>query len=306
MLVRPRLRWTLVAALAAHAGAAAWAWQRAGEGASQATEVESETATQVDIEIEPSPAEAPAAPADTEGESVRVPRIAARPTATAALAGGAVNEVRQAPAASSEAPPGDGTWSFSPTTGGAPSGGGPLVGGALDAAVRAGVGATVAEDEKRKNDPRRRPMAPFTARDVELGLVPGGALVTLARDRVRQSRAPMVSHALLEFDTDGAGIVARVRVLDASSGRSEWDEVAARIAADARARPPMHVPAGASGVAVTLELTSAEKTVNGGTPTNNPLTKALGALTDPVGAMMDSRTPAQRVVAARIVDVKAF
>ena len=96
-----------------------------------------------------------------------------------------------------------------------------------------------------------------------------------------------------------------MRVLDASSGRAEWNEVASQIAADARSSP-MRVPSGARGVSVTLEVTSALKTVNGGTPTDSPIAKALGAINDPLGTAMDSRTPAQRVVAARIVDVKAF
>jgi hypothetical protein len=138
---------------------------------------------------------------------------------------------------------------------------------------------------------------------MELGLVPGSALAPLARDLVSRSSTPTVSHALLEFDTDGAGLVASVHVLDASSGRAEWEEVAAQIAADARAKP-LTVPSGAKGVAITVEVTSALKTVDGTTPTDNPLAKAWGAINDPVGAA--TKTPPVRVVGARIVDVKVF
>jgi TonB family protein len=122
----------------------------------------------------------------------------------------------------------------------------------------------------------------------------------------------MNGRALLQFDTDGAGLVASVRVLEASSGRAEWNEVASEIAAVARNKP-MKVPAGARGVAVTLEVTSALKAFDGATPTSNPLTKAVGVLTDPIDAVANTvealgggKNPPQRVVAAHVVNVQAF
>jgi TonB family protein len=123
---------------------------------------------------------------------------------------------------------------------------------------------------------------------------------------VRRSRAPDVGRALLEFQIDGAGVVASVRVLDASSGRTEWDEVAAELTREARAAPPQRMPTGSKGVALTVELTSAMKMVSGGTPSNSTLGKIVGAIANPIDAVIDGQTPPQRVVAARVVAVEAL
>jgi hypothetical protein len=144
----------------------------------------------------------------------------------------------------------------------------------------------------------------FSDRDVELGLAPGGALASLTRDLVRRSSVPAVAHAVLELDTDGAGLVASVRVLDVSSSRPDWEEVAAQIATEARAKPPLKVPAGAKGIALKLEVTSAMKKIDGTTPANGALDKVWGAIKDPIGAATNG--PPVRVVAARVVDVQAF
>jgi TonB family protein len=293
----------------AHAGGAAWALHAAGvlargDGASS----EVLAVTETDVELEAPAAQPAAALADLSAPAF-APTLAPGLEATRPAPGmrGAAlpDNGLPLPAPSSEAAA-DGSWSFSPTPGGAATGEGSLSGDALGAAVRAGVRATVAEDTRRQEDfARKHPFPLFNARDIALGLVPGGELVTLARDIVRRSRAPMNGRALLQFDTDGAGLVASVRVLDVSSGRVEWDQVASEIAASARSRP-LRVPTGARGLAVTLEVTSALKTVNGAAPGDKPLAKALGAIMDPVGSLVDATTSAQRVVATRIVDVQAF
>ena len=146
----------------------------------------------------------------------------------------------------------------------------------------------------------------FTPRDLELGLVPGGALVTLTRDLVRRSLAPDNGRALLQFDTDGAGVIASVRVLDVSSERAEWVRVADDLLASSHGTT-LRVPAGARGLEVTLEVTSAMKTVDGvAAGEKSTIAKALRAINDPTGTMMDATTRPRRVVATRIVDVQAF
>jgi hypothetical protein len=141
--------------------------------------------------------------------------------------------------------------------------------------------------------------------DIELGLVPGGELVNLTRDTVRTSDAPDVGHAMLEFRLDGTGTVVSARVLDASSDASRWAEVATEIVKAARARPSK-VSRDAQGYLLKLEVTSAIGSASGRTPTDAALTKVWRAINDPVDAVIDGTVPAQRVVAARIVDLQVL
>ncbi|MGD0524690.1 MAG: hypothetical protein ABSE49_06090 [Polyangiaceae bacterium] len=296
------LSWALGAALAAHAGVFAWAYLH--RPAAPATPPLA--AAELSVEVEPTevaPAPETAEPAAVPTELAPVARVERAPSGAILHAvGGAVGGA-QAPASSSSEPPAsDGSWTFSPTTTGSPAPAGPLGGAALGEATRAGIAATVAE-ESRKDEERRQRLPVFTPHDVALGLAPGGVLVSLSRELVRRSRVPLVSHAVLQFDTDGAGLVASFRVLDASDGRAEWGEVAAQIAADARARP-LTVPSGARGVAVTVDVSSKMKTVNGADANQSAIDKALGALNDPTGAV--AAGPPVRVIASHIVDVRAF
>jgi hypothetical protein len=196
----------------------------------------------------------------------------------------------------------DGTWTFSPSTTGPGQSSGPLAGRSLDSAVRAGVDTTLAQE---RADPTRHRLLPIIdPRDIERGLAPGSAIASIARDLVRRSRAPDVSHALLQFDSDGTGTIAAFRVLDASSGRSEWEEVAAKIAAEARTRPPLHVPPGAQGLSVTIDVTSEMRTASGARTDLGTFDKIVGAINDPIGTA--TRTPPQRNVVARLVDARYF
>jgi hypothetical protein len=312
--VQPRtpLRWTFAVALAAHAAVAVWA-ARAPQpsvvpGAAEALDV-----TEAAIEVEAPPAE----PSATAVEPASAPHESSlQPVAAIGLrshaAGAARVEGPAGPAASSEPAAPDGTWAFNPTTGPSPSDGsagpGALSDRALESAMNGGVGAVVTEyAKKREGFARKHAFLPvYTARDLELGLVPGGALVTLTRDLVRRSLAPDTGRALLQFDTDGAGVIASVRVLDVSSERAEWVRVADAILASSHGTT-LRVPAGASGVAVTVEVTSAMKTVDGVTAgEQSAFGKALRGVTDPVGTLMDATTRPRRVVATRVVDVQAF
>jgi hypothetical protein len=146
----------------------------------------------------------------------------------------------------------------------------------------------------------------LTPRDSELGLVPGGQFVSMARDRVRRGLTPSVSHGVFEFRTDAGGVIVSVRCLDASSGRPEWDRIATQLEADARTAERVRVPEGAHGVVVVVDVASSIKTVSGRNPTDSPVAKALGAITDPVDAVIDSQVPPQHVVAAHISDVHTF
>ena len=292
-----RLRWTLGAALVAHA--AAFALVRPSRRTTE--EPASQTELVLDIEAaqaSPVPDEQPAL------ESPVHPTDTSRPLAavTRERTGPSVPEPSSEPSATPPvAQETDGTWTFSPTTGAGTSSG-PLAGRSLDSAVRAGIDATLAQE--RTDPSRRRLMPTIDPRDIELGLAPGSAIASIARDLVRRSRAPDAGHAVLQFDSDGSGAIAAFRVLDATSGRAEWEEVAAQIAAEARTRPPLHVARGARGLSITIDVTSEMRTASGARTDLGTLDKIVGAINDPIGTA--TRTPPQRVVVARLVDATYF
>lgn len=312
MKSRSPLRWTLVLAAAAHAAVAVWAARMPRQsGAAAANDVDLREAT---IEVEAPPAEPsePTQPATpSPGAAVRVATASElRPTAAGQATTVGSAEAPPGPSASAQAGAADGTWTFNPTTTPLePAGSGSLSNTTLDAAMNRGVGAVV-RDYVKKRESLAGSRKVFTSHDLALGLVPGGQLVSLARDLVRRSLTPDNGRALLQFDTDGKGVIASVRVLDVSAGRPEWDRVAAQILESARATP-LQVPDGASGVSVTLEVTSAIKTVDGSTVTegsgfSKTVGAIAGAITNPVGTVMDASTRPRRVVAAHIVDVRTF
>lgn len=311
---RARIRWTLVVALAAHAGV--YAWMRRIPPSSSAVSVSTAPPVEIDVSVEPvktTPLESSAdAPAPSE-HAADHPRVAEAPSgprgqakgATATGATGAA-EVGEVVTSSDSAPDGQG-WTFSPIQPGAPSAGaGGGRGGSAEAfaqATRAGVDAVVAraaqEDEARA---RKRMVPLFSKHDIELGMAPGAHLAPLTSDRVRRSNTPDVGHAVLEFRTDSTGVVAAVRVLEASSGHTDWNDVATELVADAKSRP-LRVPSEARGLVVTIDVTSTMKTVTGAATGGSTITKIGRAIENPLDTIVDSRTPPRRVVVARVVAV---
>ncbi len=307
---RSSLQATLGIAAALHLGLIGVALRTAttpGEGAHEApmelsvSEVEVEPPVAPPAPVTPNEAVEPAAP---ESAPAVNPPVAGRPprTASSQPGQGAAAEVPGPPVPAASGAAEDG-WSFSPT--GGPTGPAGALG--LGGAVGAGVRATVAESVRReRGDPLHSNTPIFSARDIELGIVPGSNLVGLTRDRVRIGLTPTTGHAVLAFQLDGSGVVASVQVVDASSDRADWDDVAARVVRDAHEAPPSRMPAGARGVTVTLDVQSSERTVSGAAPGGGIITKTLRAINDPVDSIIDGKTPVQRVVAVRIVGVQAF
>lgn len=305
--VTARLRGSLAVALGAHVVLFAWASHVRHEA--DPVERASEPVTEMDVElVEPShPADTAAPveePSSVRGSPAAIARLDERRAAHALPREGehaTGPEVPLVPSAPGET---DGSWTFSPSE--TPPPAGPLSGTALNDAVRAGVRTTVLEGESAERARRQR-LPAFTQRDLDLGLAPGGALATLAKELVRRSRVPTEGRALLRIDSDGAGIVASVHILDVSAGMPEWQELATQLVSEARAKP-MKVPTGARGVSVTIEVTSAMKTVDGGKPSHSTAAAIVGAVTDPVDTVIGAaeHLPPVRVVAARVVDVEAF
>ena len=291
-----------MAAFALHA-AGAWAIHAFYMHRPAATENVGTRETEVDLVLDP-PAAAPSAPVNLDPPSAApqdtTPRSIAKVEATSSSPTPHTGEL-SAPTealASSAAPAAEGAWSFSATGVGAFDAGAPVE--RIAEATREGVRATIAADEARRD---KLPL--YTPRDIELGLAPGGQFVQQTRDAVRSSRTPSFGHAMLEFQTNASGLVVSVRVLEASSDRSAWDEIAAELVSNRRVRPEK-VPPGANGIAVTLDVTSAMKTVSGSKTNSGTLEKIVGAINDPIDTIIDAKNPPQRVVAARVVAVQAF
>jgi hypothetical protein len=313
MTNRSRARWSLFAALAAHALAVAWTALRTP--ASPRRDHDARETMSVEIAVlAPSVVEAPA-PSEPPRAEPSPPAVATRALPPSATRGASTPEPSSPRSAPSDAPPpvasaetgAGGSWTFSPTQPGATAAGGSEGANAatMNKATAAGVGAVLDEWSRKAEDRKRKPRI-FTPRDMELGLVPGGQFVPITRDRVRDSLVPPQSHALLEFWADSRGIVARVRVIHASSDERAWQDAADRLVEDAHGTFPLKVPSNADGLIVTLDVTSVLKTLSGAAGSASTLSRVLGAVVDPVDAVMDAKAAPRRIVAAKVVGVEAF
>jgi hypothetical protein len=259
---RTRLLWTTCAAVVAHAAAYAVVprIQVGTRHAPPAPHAEQELDVNVDDEA---PAQTSPSPTPTE---VALPqRIAeAARGGPGNLHRSAAEQIPVSPQSEPIEPSTDGRWTFSPSTAGSGHANRPLAGHGLEAAVHAGIAATLEQD--RQADAHRQRVIPvFTPGEIELGLVPGGVLASLGRDIARRSRVPDVSRAQLQFDTDAAGLVVAFRVLEASSARFEWEEVARDIATASHEKPALRVPSGWTGLAITVAISCDLRTVDGAT-----------------------------------------
>jgi TonB family protein len=142
--------------------------------------------------------------------------------------------------------------------------------------------------------------AALDAHDRSLGLGTGGPLVEPTREAVSASLVPGFARAVLEFTTDRAGLVVSVRVLDSSSDRQAWDEVAEKLAQGTRKRP-LRMPPGARGIAVTMQVESTIRNASGQDPGQSVLSRVAGGLFEPSELLMDSNAKPRRVVVAKVI-----
>lgn len=253
-----RRAWPLWTALGAHAAIAGALWKPHAT-ARIPTSVEPETS--IVIEDEPPQPESPDVPSQTFGHE-------REPTSPAALAEAFV-PVRVAPplASSSSAPeapeapaPSDTTWSFSPT---APQD--LAIGTYWKSVVEASSAArpTPSTDELARNgDFHRRLSDDMRARDVATGHSIAGPLVSAAREAASPRLAPDVGTVTIEIDADASGEIVAARVVDASSDRAQWEDVAREIRRS-MAHRRLRVPAGAHGVRAHVRIV-AQRTLPGG------------------------------------------
>jgi hypothetical protein len=300
-VARSRMPRFVAAALVAHAAAMGWVVLGNHERARRAVSPDGTgiSAQEIRIDVEaPSTAAPPEVvePAVTPTE----PRTAARPSASAEPRG--ASSIGPAEVLTAPADSGGNTWTFAPAE--PASSGTRLSSAAFDDAVRGSVRAEVVASSKRHN-PLKRALGGYSQHDIELGFIPGGEFVNLTRDAVRTSMAPTVGHAVFEFLIDANGTLTSVHILDASSDRSDWDQVAAEIAKAASGHVT-RIPRGGQAVAMTLDVTSSLRTLSGQSPTDSALTKALRAIDDPIDTVIDGTSAPQRVVTAHVVDVEVL
>ncbi len=255
----------------------------------------------------PEPLPEPATPGAVAPPQAAAVRVAPR-TETAPGAPSAPESADTSAAPIAADPGGAATWSFSPTTSAPaapvhPSTASP-VDGALATATAVGVAGVLAEAEKKAASRARKPFK-LTPKDLSLGIVPGGQYASVARDRVRNSLTPSTATPCSSSGPT-ATASSRVRVLNASSDPRAWDELAGELAEDARSSFPLKIPSDADGLIVTVDVTSAMKTLSGSSASQGTLAKALGPLMDPADAILDSKASPQRIVAAKVVGVEAF
>jgi hypothetical protein len=129
-----------------------------------------------------------------------------------------------------------------------------LVAGAPDATDQHGVQAVMRGD--------------LRDRDVELGLGSGGPVVAAIEESARRSIAELDSRAVFEVTAGEDGAVTGVRLVEASADWPGWESAGAAVRA-ALAAKRVHVPRGARGVAMTIEVESRNQLPSGNAPAHD-------------------------------------
>jgi hypothetical protein len=299
-----RLRWTLFVAALAHGALAAVKWPVRSRPpvATPALDV----ATWTEIETEPAPPPPPAPPPEP------TPDVTPSTPVSPAVATGRrppepAHAVPEVVAISPSAAPASPGWTIPVAVPSAAAPLGSLAGDHVSDAVRRGIAETVTQSAERKA--AAHTLDGLHDRDLGLGLVPGGLLVTLARDATFRSLIPTNSRGVLAFETDATGAVLSGHVVDAPSANADWEALAAEVVTLARGKTLTGV--GATGAVLTIEVVSALKNSEGVTQTGKPASfldkvgAVAGAIADPLGTIAAHSVPLRRVVSAHVVEVHA-
>lgn len=106
--------------------------------------------------------------------------------------------------------------------------------------------------------------AATAAKDKEIGLGPGGPVVSAAHDVSIGSEAPDTGTATVDVETDATGMVTEVHLVE-SSDAVAWKKVATKLK-KRLATTHLTVPKGAGGVTVRVKITAAVKLPSGAAP----------------------------------------
>jgi len=140
---------------------------------------------------------------------------------------------------------------------------------------------------------------PLHARDLELGLMGDGPVVSALKDTTRAAPSPLAGHAIFAVTIDATGTVLRIGVESSSGDRSAWDEIA-RDSTAALSQRKLRVPAGTKGLALRIAVDSAMQLPSGGQHAITP--EGLGGRFD----VSDIGASPQRVVAAHTLSASSL
>lgn len=211
-----------------------------------------------------------------------------REPASGAVAEGFVPAKVAPPVASASATPEESAtaWSFSPT--------GPMdvrIGSYWKTVVTASSAPRPppsADEWARGGEFGRRLSDDMRAHDVATGHSIAGPLVSAAHEAASPNVAPDVGTATIEIEADASGEIVAAHVVDASSDRARWEDVAEQIRRS-MAHKPLRVPAGARGVRAHVRIV-ADRTL----PSGERTSVHAGAAPDEV---CDGSGPTRRCVA---------
>ena len=193
----------------------------------------------------------PALPAPPEVPSLPSPRSAMAAVAPAPSAADVTPPEVPAPPASARPSDSAEPWTFSPS---APVDLGIGTHWKAVAAASVSVPPAVAEPPPQAVSWDRLVHDELAARDQELGLGPGGALVTAAHEAASGSEAPDEGSATLEIVCDASGAVTGGLVTGASSGDlPRWNAVAETLVRQMHGKA-MRLPPGAKGLRARLAI----------------------------------------------------
>lgn len=140
---------------------------------------------------------------------------------------------------------------------------------------------------------------PLHARDLELGLMGDGPVVSALQDTTRQNPSPLAGHAIFAVTIDATGTVLHIGVESSSGDRSAWDEIA-RDSTAALLQRKLRVPAGSRGLALRIAVDSDMRLPSGA---HNAITpEGLGGRFD----ISDLGSRPQRVVAAHTLSASSL
>jgi hypothetical protein len=140
---------------------------------------------------------------------------------------------------------------------------------------------------------------PLHARDLELGLMGDGPVLTALKDTTRAVPSPLAGHAIFAVTIDAAGTVLRIGVESSSGDRTAWDEIA-RDSTAALSQRKLRVPAGSKGLALRIAVDSSMQLPSGAA--HGVSVEGLGGRFD----VSDIGARPQRVVAAHTLTASSL